>query len=47
MPRVRLEPTTPVYGRANTFRALDRAATSVHLIQYFTYSFKASDIYQQ
>jgi hypothetical protein len=29
MPRVGLEPTTPVFKRAKTIRALDRAATVI------------------
>jgi hypothetical protein len=29
MPRVGFEPTIPVFGRAKTFRTLDRAATVV------------------
>jgi hypothetical protein len=29
MPRVRFEPTIPVFERAKTFHALDRAATAI------------------
>jgi hypothetical protein len=37
MPRVKFEPTIPVFGRAKTVYALDRAATvigSLYIIQY-------------
>jgi hypothetical protein len=35
MPRVRLEPTIPVFERAKTFRALDRAATVIDTVIFW------------
>jgi hypothetical protein len=42
MPRVEFEPTNPVFGRARTIHALDRAATVVGAISntfYINHSF--------
>jgi hypothetical protein len=35
MPRVGLEPTTPVFERAKTVHALDRAATVIGSIMFY------------
>jgi hypothetical protein len=38
MPRVEFKPTTPVFERAKTFHALDRAATGIGTILHIPYT---------
>jgi hypothetical protein len=40
MPRVGFKATIPVFGRAKTFYALDRAATMIRVLQYRIHELK-------
>jgi hypothetical protein len=44
MPQVGFEPTIPVFQRANTVHALDRAATVNHHVQIHLVAFAFSSI---